>query len=328
MASSIRQESASFGKKTLISTLLFSILVALPLYISVKEVESSKNGFSTVTLISHLQVGDDDDMIRRFAAYGYNLTDIKAGQADVPNLFLETLPRALTTLDNSDVRKELFIASLLPPILEINEYILYERTKLLEIIESIELSGKASEEDLYWLQRKYERYRMTDVTGDSFFSDLEELHLRMNIIPPSLALTQAAIETGWGTSRFAQEANALYGQWTWSDANGMTPLEREEGATHSIKRFNNLISAVEGYTLNLNTHPAYEDFRIERAKFSDPSQIEVTDDILFTLLYYSERGFEYIDNLDSIMRINNLRSYDHVKLEKNAFQEFRLDPIP
>ena len=328
MASSIRQESSSFGKKAVFSIILCSILFIIPVYLAVNEVERSRDGFSTVTLISHLEVGDDEDMIRRFAAYGYNLTDIKNGQADVPNLFLEELPRELTTLKDADDKKELFIASLLPPILKVNEYILYERSKLLQIIRSIELNGKASNEDLYWLRRKFERYRMGDIRVDNFYGSLDELYKRMNIVPPSLALTQAAIETGWGSSRFAQEANALYGQWTWSDDSGMIPLEREEGAKHSIKIFNNLISAVEGYTLNLNTHPAYEDFRTERAKFPRPEDIVVNDDLLFTLLYYSERGFEYIDNLNNIMRVNGLRSFDNVKLEKNAFQELRLNPAP
>lgn len=328
MASSIRQESASFGKKAVFSIIICFTLIIIPVFLAVNEVRKSQNGFSTVTLISHLEVGDDEDMIKRFAAYGYNLTEIKNGTADVPNLFLEKLPRELTILTDANVKKELFIASLLPPILKVNEYILYERSKLLQIIRSIELNGKASNEDLYWLRRKFERYRMGDTRVDNFYDNLDELYKRMNIVPPSLALTQAAIETGWGSSRFAQDANALYGQWTWSDDNGMVPLERKEGATHSIKIFNNLISAVEGYTLNLNTHPAYEDFRTERAKFSNPEEIVVNDDILFTLLYYSERGFEYIDNLDNIMRVNKLRNFDNAKLEKNAFQELKLNPAP
>ncbi|MBL4602752.1 MAG: hypothetical protein JKY84_08405, partial [Emcibacteraceae bacterium] len=116
--------------------------------------------------------------------------------------------------------------------------------------------------------------------------------------------------------------------WTWNDEDGMIPLGREGGSTHSIKRFNNLISAVEGYALNLNTHPAYKDFRTERRKISVYEKIEVSEDLLFTLLYYSELGFEYIDNLNNIIRINKLQSYDNVKLKKNSYQDLRLNPIP
>lgn len=328
MASSLRRESSSFGKKGTFLLIFLSIFVALPLYISVYEVNQSKNDFSTVTLISHLRLNEGEDVTKRFAAYGYNLNEIMRGEAEVPNLFLEKLPRELTRISDSDMRKELFISSLLPPILKVNEYIEYERSRLLEIIAAIELNGKASNTDLYWLTRKMARYRMDDLTVENLYDSLDELHKRMNIIPPSLALTQAAIETGWGTSRFAQQANALYGQWTWDDSAGMVPLERESGATHSIRRFNNLISAVEGYALNLNTHPAYEDFRTERSRFSRSADIVINDDMLFTLLYYSERGFEYIDNLNSIMRANKLRNFDTAKLKQNSFQDVRLTPAP
>ena len=321
MASSIRRESTSFGKKAVISLFLLAVFVCLPLYISVYEVKQSRNSFSTVSLISHLKLADGENVTKRFAAYGYNLAEIKRGEADVPNLFLEKLPRELTTLNDADVKKELFISSLLPPILKVNEYILYERKRLLEIMRSIEINGDASLDELYWLRRKMIRYRMEEF-------NIDELHSRMNIIPTSLALTQAAIETGWGASRFAQDANALYGQWTWNDASGMVPLAREAGATHSIKRFSNLISAVEGYALNLNTHAAYQDFRTERAKFPNSENIVVNEDLLFTLLYYSELGFEYIDSLSSVIRVNGLRSFDNAKLLKTSYQELRLNPAP
>lgn len=320
MASSTKQKSSNFGKKIVIIFFFITTFICLPLYISVQEVTQSQSSFSTVTLINHLKLPDGESVTKRFAAYGYNLTEIKNGQAKVPNLFLEKLPRELTSLNDVDVKKDLFISSLLPPILKVNEYILYERKRLLEIINTIELSGKTSTNDLYWLRRKMIRYRLDDF-------DIEELHQRMNIIPPSLALTQAAIETGWGSSRFAQDANALYGQWTWNDENGIIPLGREENATHSIKKFDNLISAVESYALNLNTHQAYEDFRIERNRFTSPESIKVYD-LLVTLIFYSELGYEYIDNLNSIIRANELRSYDTAKLAKNSFQEIRLNPAP
>lgn len=321
MASSIRRESSSFCKKAVISLFFLATFIGLPLYISIYEVNQSQNSFSTVTLISHLKLADGENVTKRFAAYGYNLNEIKRGDAKVPNLFLEKLPRELTTLKDADVKKELFISTMLPLILKVNQFIRYERRKLLEIMEAIKINGDASLDDLYWLRRKMLRYRMEDF-------NIDELHSRMNIIPPSLALTQAAIETGWGTSRFAQEANALYGQWTWNDDAGMIPLERKDDETHSIKRFRNLITAVEGYALNLNTHPAYEDFRTVRSKFPSASAIKVNEDLLFTLLYYSELGFEYIDNLSSIMRVNGLRRFDAARLEKNSFQELKVNPTP
>lgn len=328
MASSFGRESSFFGKKGVFTLFFLAIFIALPLYISVYEVNQSRNDFSTVTLISHLRLNEGENVTKRFAAYGYNLEEIMRGEAEVPNLFLERLPRELTRINDTDTRKDLFISSLLPPILKVNEYIEYERSRLLSVIEEFERNGIVSNNDLYWLTRKLSRYRMDPLTPDNLAESLNELHKRMNIIPPSLALTQAAIETGWGTSRFAQQANALYGQWTWNDDAGMIPRERESGETHSIKRFNNLISAVEGYALNLNTHPAYEDFRTERSKFPESDDIIINDDMLFTLLYYSERGFEYIDNLNSIIQANDLENFDNAKLEQNSFQDVRSDPAP
>ena len=306
MASIIRTNSSSFSKKAIIWLFVLLLFIALPLYISLIEIDQSRSSFSTVSLVRSLKLAEGENVTKRFAAYGYNIDEIKRGNADVPNLFLEKLPRELTTLKDIDVKKDLFIATLLPPILKVNEYILYERKRLLKIINFIEINGKAPSKDLFWLRRKMIRYRMTEFS-------IEELYSRMNIIPPSLALTQAAIETGWGSSRFAQDANALYGQWTWNDDEGIIPLGREDGKTHSIKKFNNLISAVESYALNLNTHKAYEDFRIERTKYQEPQDIDVNS-LLITLIFYSERGYEYIDNLSNIIRINRIRGVGRISL--------------
>lgn len=320
MASSIRSKSSHFSKNIIVWIFALTLFIILPLYISLYEIDQSRSSFSTVSLVRSIKISDGENVTRRFAAYGYNINEIKRGAADVPNLFLERLPRELTTLQDTNIKKDLFISTLLPPILKVNEYILYEREKLLQIIRSIELNGKTSTNDLFWLRRKMIRYRMNEEFN------IDELYSRMNIIPPSLALTQAAIETGWGSSRFAQDANALYGQWTYS-GDGMVPLGREEGKTHSIKKFTNLISAVESYALNLNTHEAYEDFRFERRKYQNPHNIDVNE-LLITLIFYSELGYEYIDSLSNIIRVNQLVSFDRAKLKGNSFQYFRLNPNP
>ena len=320
MNSRLQQNSSSSNIRFILPILLFTSFICVPILISYYEIDQSKKSFSPVTLVKSLKLDDDENVTKRFAAYGYNLSEIKQGNASVPNIYLENLPRELKTMQDADVKKELFISALLPPILKVNEYIIYERNKLQDIIRSIEINGQASANDLYWLRRKMIRYRM-----DEF--NIEELYSRMNIIPPSLALTQAAIETGWGSSRFAQEANALYGQWTWNDEDGVIPLGREEGKTHSIKKFDNLISAVESYALNLNTHEAYEDFRYERSKFTRVENIDVRS-LLVTLIFYSELGYEYIDNLNSIIRINDLNQFDQARLKKNSFQTIKLNPDP
>ena len=163
-----------------------------------------------------------------------------------------------------------------------------------------------------------DRYRLEEF-------DLDRLRKRMNIIPPSLALTQAAVESGWGTSRFAQNGNALFGQWTWEDSNGMIPFDREIGENHSIKTFSSLIEAVESYSLNLNTHEAYQDFRFERDKFANPNEINVNS-LVETLINYSEQGYEYIDYLNNVIETNQLQKFDAVELQENSFHDTTIIP--
>ena len=107
------------------------------------------------------------------------------------------------------------------------------------------------------LEKKYKQYGVKS-------QDLSTLKIRMDEIPVSLAIAQAAKETGWGTSRFAQEGNALFGQWTWS-GEGLKPKEAEEGADHKVMKFNILQASVRAYQRNLNTHPTYKDLRKARA---------------------------------------------------------------
>ena len=269
-------------------------------------------GDSTIDLTPHAT-----DIRAIFDSYDYNLNEVRRGLTKVPKLFLSSLPDNLSEISNTNERKEIFISIILPLILQVNEDIIDDRETLSEVMYSMESNGEISEEERGWVNQKLKQYRIENF-------DIPELYSRMNIIPPSLAITQAAIETGWGTSRFATEANALYGQWTWDDDKGMVPLQRAAGQSHSIKVFDDLIGAVRGYALNLNTHPAYEDFRVERRKYSNPKDIDVSD-LLITLIFYSELGYEYIDNLNSIIRVNRLKQFDKALLGENIFQEARLD---
>ena len=90
--------------------------------------------------------------------------------------------------------------------------------------------------------------------------DLAKLKMRMDIIPVSIALAQAANESGWGTSRFALEGNALFGQWTWSKK-GISPKNKDPDQSHKILQFQILKASVRAYKNNLNTHNAYQEFR-------------------------------------------------------------------
>ena len=140
-----------------------------------------------------------------------------------------------------------------------------------------------------------------------------KLKQRINIIPVSLALGQAIIESGWGQSRFATEGNALYGQWTTSEDKGIIPQDRDEDKTHAVLKFKNLSESVEAYMFNINTHQAYYNFRVirridERIKYTDPISMKVK-----YLAAYAEIGDKYVDKLELIIASNNLQEFDRFK---------------
>ncbi len=143
--------------------------------------------------------------------------------------------------------------------------------------------------------------------------DLTTLKIRMDEIPVSLALAQAAKETGWGTSRFAQEGNALFGQWTWS-GEGLKPKEADENKGHKVMKFNVLQASVRAYQRNLNTHRSYKNFRLARAHLRDKNQ--PLDSLILSqfLKNYAETGNQYVEVLQKIINQNNLKDFDDAKL--------------
>lgn len=217
--------------------------------------------------------------------------------------FVSSLPKNLSQME-VEARKNYFISSLLPLILRVNELITEDR----EMVISLQGKTTLTQNQEQWLLQTAGSYKLdSDNVADINFA---ELLIRMDQIPPSLALAQAAIESGWGTSRFAQQANALYGQWTWSDNDsaGLAPTAREEGETHRIKSFAYLIQSVRAYALNLNSHHAYADFRTHRASGRDGNWLTST------LIAYSTRREAYVKDLQSIIRTNNLSDLDQIRL--------------
>ena len=143
--------------------------------------------------------------------------------------------------------------------------------------------------------------------------DLKELLVRIDIIPTSIALAQAAKESGWGTSRFALEGNAIFGQWTWS-GQGIAPLDRASNKNHKILKFPILRASVKAYQNNLNTHKSYAKFRQKRLSLRDKknkiSGLELTE----TLNNYAQTGSEYTKILNQIIKQNRLTDFEPVRL--------------
>ena len=167
------------------------------------------------------------------------------------------LPNEIKFIENTKKRKELFIKIVLPLILEENNRIKLDRKRLFVILNK----NNNSKSERVWLNNKFKQYGVVN-------RDLTTLKIRMDEIPVSLAIAQAAKETGWGTSRFALEGNALFGQWTWS-GEGIKPAGSDSDSSHKVMKFKVLQASVRAYQRNLNTHSSYKEFREERATQRD-----------------------------------------------------------
>jgi len=236
-----------------------------------------------------------------FKDTNYNLKDVRKNSVVKP-INLTNLPKDMKMIENTKKRKNLFIKIVLPLILEENNQIKFDRKKLFSILNK----NNNSEEEKKWLKMKFKQYGVKN-------RDLSTLKIRMDEVPISLAIAQAAKETGWGTSRFAQEGNALFGQWTFSGA-GIKPLNVEANETHKVMRFQILQASIRAYHRNLNTHSSYKKFRKLRAEARDNE--EVLDSLILVdcLDKYAATGKEYTKILKQIIKQNSLKDFDDAKL--------------
>lgn len=220
---------------------------------------------------------------------------------------LSSLPSDFDQLQDVKLKKKLFYLITLPIIHESNRLILKDREMVINIEKKF-LRADLNENEVNETVRIAVKYKLDYSTIDlKLFRDLKQ---RINIIPVSLALAQAIVESGWGQSRFALEGNALYGQWTTNEQKGIIPEDRDEDKTHAVRKFENLKQSVQAYMHNINTHRAYYSFRVvrriaERVQYTDPISAKVK-----FLAAYAEIGQEYVDKLELIIESNKLREFD------------------
>jgi len=327
------------------SLLVIVIFISLPLFINFqknyltgsKEIKNnSKNNFKKTldgdiseklskvdeglnlkNLFDDVFIFDDlpNDTVRLSAATieqlfketNYLLEDVRKTKLVKP-VSLSLLPQEMKMIENTKKRKNLFIQIILPLVLEENDIIKLERKKLFSILNRSNNTNLEKK----WLNDKFKQYGVVN-------KDLSTLKIRMDIIPVSLAIAQAAKETGWGTSRFALEGNALFGQWTWS-GEGIKPAAADSNTTHKVMKFKILKSSVRAYQRNLNTHSGYKKFRMVRADFRDNGQ-KLDSLILADYLdKYAANGKEYIVILKKIIKQNNLIDFDDVRLMPSSIQ--------
>jgi len=245
------------------------------------------------------------ELLELFERLQYTPEAWQAGIREVPRVFITDIPerwRAETTKQIDVVlKKRLFFRGLAPLVLRANEMILADRARV---------QARASEDDA-WLLELARRYDVLDGDGDSLeAAEYDELLKRVDIVPVSLALSQGAEESGWGTSRFAAQGNALFGQWTWGD-NAIKPeQQREKLGNYGIAAFETPLQSVLAYMHNLNTHRAYAGLRARRASMRSAGEALSGRSLAETLDRYSERGVDYVKSLHAIMRVNQLDATD------------------
>ena len=269
---------------------------------------SLKNIFADIDFFSTDKEGqnsirfDARTIEQLFKDTNYNLERVRETKLVNIGNKIDHLPKEIKSIESSKKRKRLFIQIVLPLIVEENAKIRLDRKELFRIL------GKNinTQKEKNWLKEKFKQYGLRD--GD-FYS----LKVRMDEIPVSLALAQAAKETGWGTSRFAQEGNALFGQWTWN-GEGITPAGVDKDAKHKVARFAVLKASVRAYQRNLNTHSSYIEFRKERAIQRDNDQKLNSLKLVNFLDKYAETGQQYIDVLKQIIKQNSLTDFDDVNV--------------
>ena len=248
-----------------------------------------------------------ETVIQLFKDVDYDLRTVRNDKLVKPIYFTQ-FPRDLDNLQSVQLKKETFIKIVLPLIVAENEKILDDREKLKTLIEK----KFTTDTEKQWLRQKLLEYKVKK-------SDLDELVFRMDMIPVSIALAQAAKESGWGTSRFALEGNAIFGQWTW-DGKGIAPLKRDGDKNHKILKFPILRASVKAYKNNLNTHKSYLKFREKRSQLRNKNKritgLALTD----TLKNYAQTGSEYTKILNQIITQNKLSDFELVRLVNSVKQ--------
>ena len=201
-------------------------------------------------------------------------------------------------------KKAAFFSFLYPRIVLANSRILIER----DYLDSLASKDELSKSELTWLKNQAERLRVDEEPASE--SMFRRLRNRLDVIPPSLVLAQAANESAWGTSRFARRGNNLFGQWCFSQGCGLVPRGRVEGASHEVASFSSPYLSVRSYIQNLNRHPTYQLLRDIRLKARNRDDIASGPSLAAGLLGYSERGEDYVEEIRNMIRHNNLDYYD------------------
>ncbi len=249
-----------------------------------------------------------ETVLSLFEDVEYDLKTVRY-QKRVKPIYFTQFPKDLDEIKDTKLKKETFIKIVLPLVVAENDKILDDKLKLKRITSK----KMTSDKEKSWLRLKLREYKVKN-------SDMTELNKRMDIIPVSIALAQAAKESGWGTSRFALEGNAIFGQWTWT-GQGIEPLNKGKNEGHKILRFPILRASVKAYKNNLNTHRGYSEFREKRYSIRKRNKSIKGLDLTDTLDRYAQTGKEYTDILEQIIKQNDLSDFEKVQLTNSVVKK-------
>ncbi len=268
----------------------------------VKKVEPKKKEPSQVTelILPNLNL-KTETVLSLFEDVEYDLKKVRF-QKRVKPIYFTQFPKDLDEIKDIQLKKETFIKIVLPLVVAENQKILDDKIKL----RGISKKRMTSDEEKFWLRQKFKEYKVKN-------GSVDELIKRMDIIPISIAISQAAKESGWGTSRFALEGNAIFGQWTWN-GRGIEPLDREKKQSHKVLRFPILRASVKAYKNNLNTHKSYKEFRDKRYDLRKKNRPIIGLKLIHTLESYAQTGAEYTRTLAKMIEQNSLDDFENVKL--------------
>jgi Bax protein len=209
------------------------------------------------------------------------------------------------SITNVKEKKEIFFAYMYPLVVKANKEVLQLKQKLHNLIQSKQITNEQTD----WVMSLCDKYNAPCDEKKPLIS-AQKLHDQIGIIPPSLTLAQAANESAWGTSCFAKKANNFFGQWCFRKGCGIVPKQRNSGSVHEVRKFNTPYESVKTYIFNLNSNNAYKSLRSKRAKLRSQGKHFTGKDLTTTLKHYSERGADYIKELNSMIRINKFSAYD------------------
>ena len=275
----------------------------------VKAPEKKKNIPEKKEAIKELVLPDlnlkTQTVLSLFEDVEYDLKKVRKNKLVKPIYFTQ-FPKDLDEITSVKLKKETFIKIVLPLVVAENGKILDDRDKL----KLISRKKMTSDKEKSWLRQKFKEYKVLK-------SNMKELEKKMDIIPVSIAIAQAAKESGWGTSRFALEGNAIFGQWTWN-GKGIAPLDRSKEKNHKILRFPILRASVKAYKNNLNTHKGYKEFREIRFKLRSKNKTIAGKKLIHALDNYAQTGAEYTKILAQIIDQNSLDEFENVKLTNSV----------